>query len=322
MREFGLILIFSLSFMSLFGQQTEKLRISSGQLQIANQRLSRDVDSLTRKLAENEKRLAKKIEDASQTMEYLNSVVNSFGQIFTVLGIFIGIVSLALPIVMYQFGIKPSRLALQELEDNIDRRLAMSLSDVRQREIDAAIENLELGNTELRNRAISYLSLTQYGGYSDQQLFRLYSLLKKQHNQPNIKSQIAYILSTKKSEYADDLFSGEILLKDPAIKQMAFLYFTNTGFKNYKKQLVLVLKTTDSGSEFLTFAYNLAQHSHSELLELLHDEELVNLASDVHGDDLFRNFESLVATYNVDRPAYEKTYFYTKLNKNNSPADI
>ncbi len=275
--------------------------------------ISKKSDSVNKDLEKHEEVLSEKMSDASKTIDYLNSLVNSFSQIFTILGIFIGIITLASPIIIYQFGIKPSQRILKELELNFDTRLSTYLKTAREKEIDAAIENIKTGNTEKKNQAMAYLSLTHHEGLTDQQLFRIYNILKNNISQTNIKSQLAFVLTTNKNEYAESLFDSEESRKDPTIKFMGYLYFAKTGYTNYRSSLAGVINSSENpSSELNTFVSTLSQYSHTDLVDLFNDKVLTDLIKP--SPSFFENdLSSILTSINISEQLYKDSYLYQKL---------
>lgn len=291
----------------------------NGNIKISSDNNSKKIDSIKKDIIKREENLSQKLIDASNTIDYLNSLVNSFGQIFTILGIFIGIITLALPIIMYQFGIKPSQRALKDLELNIDTRLSTYLKTVREKEIDTAIENIKSGSTEKKNQAITYLSLTHHEGLTDQQFFRIYNILNNNLSQTNIKSQLAFILTTNKNEYAELLFGSEELRKDPTIKYMGYLYFSKTGFTNHRKSLADVINSSENpGLELNTFVTSLSQYSYTDTIEFFNDKELIDLI-EASNSFLENDLSAIMSSLNISEQIYNDSYIYQKLYHKGSP---
>jgi len=167
--------------------------------------------------------LTKEIEDSSNTISYLNSVISSFSSIATFLGIFIAILALVMPFATYQFAVKPSRDALKDLEKSFDVRLEKYLWENRNNQINQAIESIKRGNAVEKSQAISYLTFTQSEGLTDNQLFQVYNILRTKLSDNSVKSQLAFILSTRKTDYAAEFFNGSHVSDDPIIRQMAKL---------------------------------------------------------------------------------------------------
>jgi len=87
------------------------------------------------------------------------------------------LIAIGLPIITYQFGVKPSQNALKELETNLDNKVAAYLEKTRNEQVKKSIEHLKGDNNDLKGQAISFLSLTQHEGFSDEQMFEFFRLL-------------------------------------------------------------------------------------------------------------------------------------------------
>lgn len=267
------------------------------------------MDSFFVAVKEQEIRLDQRVSDSSRTIEYLNSLINAFGQIFTILGIFIAIIALALPIITYQFGIKPSQKALKDLEANMDSRLENYLKNARNKEIENALKNIREGSAEFKSQAISFLALTQHEGFSENQMFQIYSILNKNWNEHSVKSQLAFILSTRRNDYADELFNGDDIMQDPVIKQMAYLYFAKTGFQNNLSGIIKILNGSQNQlQEFSTLAFNLMQYSSADVIRLFDNETIISSLEVATLQKMNTEFTSTLKSLNVDTSAFEKTY--------------
>jgi len=308
------IIICVLSYLTIWVQPVDTIALAANKKAIMVDKDLKKIDSIKKIVDKKETVLTQRLDDASKTIDYLNSLINSFGQIFTILGIFIGIIALALPVVMYQFGIKPSQRALKELESNFDTRLSSYLKNARDNEIDKAINNIQNGSPEKKNQAIAYLTLSYHEGLTDQQLFRIYAILNRNLNQSNIKSQLAFILTTSKNEYAEHLFGNEESIRDPIIKQMAYLYFTKTGFTNHRENIASIINTAENPvEEFITFVINLAQYSYSEVIELFNDENLIDLLNIGSSSTIRSTFANILPNINISEQVFNGSYLYRKI---------
>ena len=270
------------------------------------------IDSLFYKLNELQdfkKQQEEIVKQTTQTISNQNSVISSFGTIYTILTILITVVSIGLPILMYQFGIKPSRNALRDLELNVDKKVENYLSDTRAEQIKKSVEHLKGNNIELKSQAISFLSLTVHEGYSEQQLFEFYRLLKSDKLNDQHKWTMAYLLASKKNDYADEIFNDEKLLDNLYIKQTALQYISLTGFENFIKPLKYFLdKATIKSTEFLSFLSNINLYNSQltfnffnckELIDHLDKKELCKIKSEI-------NF--YIDFLKIDKQQYQTTY--------------
>jgi hypothetical protein len=255
------------------------------------------------------------INNASNTISYLNSIISSYGVIFSILTIFIAIIALAIPIMTYQFGIKPSQKALKDLESNMDARLIKYLREKRNKDITDALANISGGNNERKSQALSYLSITSHEGFTDNQIFEIFTILNRNLNDNNIKNQLSYILTIKKNEFADQFFNNENNLKDSIIEQMAILYFIKTGISNNHKGLSCILNgSSDQYNTFIRLLFNLIQSSSKEVKDLINDINLIDLLSQETLKKIKQNFPLNVTGFDFNS-VYLNSYLFTKVNK-------
>jgi hypothetical protein len=280
------------------------------------QKINTELEVISLDLASKEIALTNKIENASNIIEYQNSIISSYGQIFTILAIFIAIITLVLPIITYLFGIRPSQKALKELEINMDKRLGDYIKNQRDKEIENALENIRTGNIEQKNQATSFLALSQHQGFNDNQLFKIYSILNENRDENNVKSQLAFILTSKRNNYADQLFNGNDVLEDPVIKQMAFLYYSKIGFKNNYAGIKKILNNAENQlSEFSTLSYNIMQYSVEELKAFFNDSTIINILSTNTLEKMKTEFQSTLSGLNMDDDTYKESALFKKVSE-------
>lgn len=235
-----LLLFITLSY--VYGQKPQdnnfnyknitELTDSIKQLQNQIQELKQEVQDLKIKQEWKNEILEERLKQASDTISNQNSLFDGFGVIYAIITIIIAFISIALPISIYLFSIKPSKKALKEFENNADKKMADFLSKSRNKQIEQAIENLKSQNQELINNAGMLLQLTQPQEFTDEHLYKLVMLLKSGDIDQVTKGTIAYIVSNRESNYATDFFSTAIEDKENVnIKNAAIKYFKIFGIK-------------------------------------------------------------------------------------------
>ncbi|MGQ0829408.1 MAG: hypothetical protein ACT4ON_13550 [Bacteroidota bacterium] len=242
--------------------------------------------------------LEERLKQASDTIANQNSLLDGFGVLYTIITIIITLIAVAVPILTYQFGVKPSQNAIKEFENNADKKFENYLSKTRNEQIEQAIENLKSQNQELKLNAINYLSLTQYQGFTDLQLYKLFVLLKSTDFDQTIEVNIAYIISNKKNDYATDYFTQIIKdgSKNISIKHAAIRYFTNIGIDNYLDLFKdLLAKSTDKQSEYFMLLAHVANANKKAVKRLLNAKELIDL---LDMNDLKKSQEGILSNKN------------------------
>lgn len=219
-----------------------------------------------------------RLQQASDTISNQNSLLDGFGVLYTIITIIIALIGVVLPVLTYQFGIKPSQDALKEFENNADKKMEEFLAKSRNKQIEQAIENLKSQNQELKTNAVTYLSLTQHQGFSDQQLFKLFMLLKSDDIDQVTKGTLAYTISNRKSDYATEYFKEAV--KNPAnvnVKYAATRYFANIGVENHLDVFrSLVANALDKNTEFNTILIHIANTNKNAVKILINDKLFVD----------------------------------------------
>lgn len=158
MRQVFLLLTFLFCTSLNYSQKNNKINTQINQnvftdsIQKLNQKIDRIELTINEKvtpLIKERNELKKEIANGHTLIEYQNSIVTSYGQIFTILAILIAIITLIIPLLTYLFGIRPSKKALRDLDKNMNKKLQDYLTNSRNNEIENALENIRKGNTEL-----------------------------------------------------------------------------------------------------------------------------------------------------------------------------
>src|SRR5690554_6680325 len=300
MRYLYFVLLLLLSFQIVHAKNQENViakDFSKYKLEIEDsiKNLRTEITNVTKINSKVTDDLESKLKDSANTISYLNSIIGTFGTILTVFGIFIAIIALIVPFVTYQYAVKPSRDALKDLEKNFDTRLEQYLWENRNKQINKALNSIKNGNAEEKSQSIAFLSFTQSEGLTDEQLFQIYSLLKKNQTDYSIKSQLSFILSTRKTDYATELFNSSGVKEDPVIRQMAMLYYAKTGYKNNYEGLKHILgDETNQDISFNSFIGNLHQYNSTDVTEAISDKNLIDLLSEKTLKKLEKSFPAYV----------------------------
>jgi hypothetical protein len=256
------------------------------------------------------------IDEATTTIEFLNSVVGSFEIIFAILGIFIAVLTLIIPFATYQYAVKPSQNALKELEANFDTRLKTYLENSRNTQIQNALDNIQGGSKELKHQGISFLTYIQNEGLSDDQLFKIYNMLKMNFSDNSIKGQLAFILTTRKTIYSSELFNNFENLSDPIIKQMALIYFAKTNYKENYNGISHILKISeDQQVDLHSLLLNFNQYSIEGVKEFLNDPKIIDLLSKASLEKLKTSLFSIINSLNGFNEDYKNTLLYKRLEE-------
>jgi hypothetical protein len=258
--------------------------------------------------------LEQRIQQASDTIKNQNSLFNGFGIIYSIITIVMTLIAIGLPIITYQFGVKPSQNALKELETNLDNKVAAYLEKTRNEQVKKSIEHLKGDNNDLKGQAISFLSLTQHEGFSDEQMFEFFRLLKSDKLSDTHKGTVAYLLSSRVNDYANEIFSDKEQLKNNAIKSSAYQYIPKAGISKFIKPLINFLKdNSNQYGEFWTLITITQMYSKSTINELINNKELIDILKPETLVTMKTGIKSLLDNLEIDENIFKKTYLYKKI---------
>lgn len=250
--------------------------------------MSREIQALQR-AASAEKQLEERIRTASEALEIHSTVFSGFEAYLAIVGIFLGVISLAVPIgaaiFTYLQAIKPARAALARvarLERKLQARLLRDVNDFlanREHErVEQALAEIEGAESTSRNEALMYLSLNQHYKFSEPQLLRIYGLLRLSPPLDDYSRQVlTMLLSGRVSRFADDYFRSSI---DPNPQFGAHLfyaikYISIRGPEPFMDRLRdFVLNTANHSQNLLLLVSHLRNFAPTYVTAILNDAEI------------------------------------------------
>jgi len=318
MRIKILVLIFCALTSLCFSQQQAKSIPLDNQISALSDslvKLNLKISDLSNKLSWKNEILEERLKQASDTISNQNSLFDGFGVLYSIITIVITLIAIALPILTYQFGVKPSQDALKDFEANSEKKFETYLNKTRNKQIEQAIENIKSQNQVLKTNATMFLSLTQHQGFTDQQLYKLFMLLKSDEVDQVTKGTIAFAISNRKSDHATNYFTEE--LKSPKninVKYAAIRYFANIGIEAYLSVFKdLISNATDKNAEFNIVTISAGQANKNAVQFLLNDKSII----DQLGDDALRmqklTIPSLKTSWQLTDEEIDKTYLSEKI---------
>ncbi|HTO37836.1 MAG TPA: hypothetical protein VL021_05380 [Brumimicrobium sp.] len=258
--------------------------------------------------------LEQRIQQASDTIANQNSLFDGFGILYAIITIVMTLIAIGLPIVTYQFGVKPSKNALKELENNLDNKVEIYLKKSRSNQVKKSIKHLKGDNDELKGQAISFLSLTQHEGFSDEEMFEFYQLIESNKLTETYVGSVAHLLSSRVNDFANKIFSNKEQLKNNSIKSSAYQYIPKAGLSKFIKPLTVFLRDNNNQyGEFWTLVTFTHMYSKSVCNELFESKELIDILNPETLLTLKIGLKPLLENLNIDEEIFNKTYLFRKI---------
>jgi hypothetical protein len=318
MKKYTTLFFFLLMSISFGQKPQEKKTIDKIVIELSDtmKLLRQQVQAINIKQEWKNQILEERLKQASDTISCQNSLFDGFGVLYTIITIVIALIGIALPILTYQFGIKPSQLALKEFENNAEKKMEEFITKTRNKQIEQAIENLKSQNQELKSNAITFLSLTQHQGFTDEQLYKLFLLLKSDSIDQSIKGTIVNSISSRKSDFATDYFSEAIKdSKNINIKFAAIRYFAIIGIENYLNVFRdLISNAVDKNTEFITLLTYVFSSNKNSVIPILNDKELIDKLDDNTLKMLKSSMSIFITSWQISDKEFEKSYLNQKIN--------
>lgn len=242
--------------------------------------LSQSLDSTKRSI--DDTRLRESLISAEAIINKQNSLIDGFSNVFSILTIFIGLLAFGIPILIYFLTIKPANKALKKAKLNF----VSEIKNFNEEQINEAIENLKSKNNVLiRNSLNHILSLVPKNRFSEQQVYRLFSIVKYENIDLSIKESIAFILINYNfpfcKNYFYDLISEKVeTIENNNLKNYAFNYL----IKFHRSEVYLlanlnqmIISSVKKKESLLVLLDWLVPDNEAIIWRLLSFEPLINL---------------------------------------------
>lgn len=310
MKKIILFLLFFVSINFIFSKSlgnTENNRIGV---------LDKKVDSLIEIQKISEVTILKeRIIQATETIENQSAIISSFGTLYTIITIVLALIGVALPILTYQFGIKPSQKALEDFERNSERKFNEFLTISRNAEIENAIKNLIDKDSSVQNTAINFLSLNYHALLSNNQLLKIIDIITNEKLDNTTISQLYHVISNQKNDVVKKYFEKQINLnnvsKDSLILYYAIKAFSYYEYNSYNKALKNYV--TANSEKFLEVISYMGVITKSNVIKLLNDDAIIDQLDQEDVEKIKTSIEFYVTDWQENKSNYENTYLGKKL---------
>lgn len=297
-----------------YGQKINKNIHPNNRIEV----LEKKIDSII-SIQESQKTriLEERINQATETISNQNSIITSFGTLYSIITIVFALIGIALPILTYQFGIRPSQNALKDFEKTSEEKFNKYLEEKQVKEIDNAISNLKSEDSFTRNNSIKFLSLNYHNGFNTNQIDSLLQLLKDNSLEESTINQIHNCISNQKNEnvkiyYLNYLSSTNTTEVDAKI-YYCIKFLNNYDFSDYKYNLANYISNKEYS--FIVITTYLSQFSKSVLINLFNENNIINNLTENELNSLKSSQESyLKSTWKITKQEFEATYLFEKIN--------
>lgn len=312
-NKITLLLLFSILGFNSFSQenkQPEKIKIED---------LNVKIDSVI-KTQKNFKNtvLKERIEQATETISHQNSIISSFGTLYSIITIIFALLGIALPILIYLFGIRPSQKALKDFEENSVKKFEKFIEENKKNEINNAINNLKSQDNSIKNNAINFLSLNYHFGFDENQLLKILSILNEKNLDDNLSNQLNHCISNQKNENVKKYFE-EFLLNSKVLDTKFYYcikFFSNYDYETYKALLKQYITNNIEKNQSILFTISiyLSQFSKSDFNKLINDKSIIDSFDDDAKKYLNQSYKNFLTTWKIEEKDFKKTYLFQKIN--------
>lgn len=284
------------------------------------QQLRRSVDSLI-KLQESRKieLLEDRLTQATETISNQDSILSSFGNIYTVITIIIALIGVASPILTYIYGIRPSQIELEKFRKNSEKEFDRFLLNNKKREIATAVGNLENQDIAIRNSAMNYLLFNHHSQMADQQVTKIIELIKSNGFDDSMLNQAYTILSNQKNILIKRFFSELLLERDisPNLDYFALKSFSYYGYDMYRNDVKKYL--ANRGGKYLNIALLLLRTSKADLFPFFNDKEIVDSLSPDELQAVKASYRNYLDIWKISDNEFNETYIGNVLSNLDGP---
>lgn len=308
------LLVFAL-LSNLSYSQVKNERINPQQVQI--EQLSRKVDSLIASKEQHKSAiLEQRMIQATETIANQNAIISSFSTLYTIITIIFALIGIALPILTYQFGIKPSRDALTEFERHSEEKFDKFLSVNKAKEIENAINSLLNEDLAIRNNAINFLALNYHIGFNQGQISKILNIIEQKLLDNTDVNQLHYCISFKRNVEVRNYF-GKLLMRlsEKEVTELHYClkFLVLYGYDNYKDSIRQYVKNNEGNYWYSTVTAILSQFSKADLFHLLNDEQIFNDLSEEEITNIRDTYKSSSNYLRITTEEFESTYLFKNI---------
>lgn len=301
-----------LLFFLIFSNSNSQTKVNNYKEQIEIQTINKKIDSIINSERKT-KILEERINQATETISNQNSMISGFGTLYTIITIVFAIIGIALPILTYQFGIKPSQKALEEFDKNAEKKFMNFMNSKKQEEIDNAILNLNNEDIFIKNNALNYLSLNYHLGFNETQIIKLIKFIEKNIGDDTFNMQLAHCLTNQKNDDTKDFFINYLRnstkIDNLIYYCMKFLSFYDyndykDSFKKYVSEL--------SGSFSVILNYT-SLFSRETTKKIMNDKEVIDKLKPEDFAYLKSSWNHHLDSWKMNENEFKKTYLFQKI---------
>jgi len=313
MKKNILIFIFSFFLISCYCQKVNKTENTK----IEN--LNSKLDSVIKTQKTFKDSVLKlRIEQATETISHQNSIISSFGTLYSIITIIFALLGVALPILIYLFGIKPSQKALKEFEENSVKKFEKFIAENKKNEIDNAINNIKSEDNSIKNNAINFLSLNYHFGFDENQILKILNILNEKNLDENLCNQLNHCISNQKNENVKKYFDDFLI--NSKVFDTKFYYclkfYSNYKYEVYNELLKkYILNNIENNQSILfTISIYLIQFSRTDFNKLINDKSIIDSFDDETNKNLKQSYISYLTSWKMEEKDFQNTYLYKKIN--------
>lgn len=255
-------------------------------------------------LNESDEVLKERLELAAETISGLNSQINFYTWVMSIL---ISVFGIVIPLLGYFFVIKPQ----SELKQMITTNIGEYLESNRKARIDTALEQLSSQEYFIRVQGLTTLQLLQPISFSENQIARVILTIKNEKLDA-VKTSLASMLLFQNSKLADVFFSDDLLTEPTSsYYQTSILYYLQPAKTDKLREIFP--RVPNSSALFMSMVAANRQNK-DVVLALLNDDVLISeIKKGKTPEDLRQYNRDIRANTNLTDLEYHTTKFYQVL---------
>jgi hypothetical protein len=239
------------------------------------------------------------VTELAELSKLYDQQLNRLNTIIYILTILVGLVTVAAPIFLYFYQVRPGarlKRTIDSLDDTIYKKLKQFLKDDIESRIEESLNNMTAPDESVAMDAANYLSLNQYNIGTDSHMLKIFAILNMDPD-ANRANVLASILAKKKNKYADQYFRSliERKINNSTLNFYAIRYFTLFDFDNSLSWIRNFIRTNNVApgntpqinngqisANYSNVAFNLINISKTNFLKLINDQDLnISLDKDI-----------------------------------------
>lgn len=255
--------------------------------------------------------MASQLQLANEDIVRQSNLINNFGSVYTIIGVFFLLLGIFIPAWTYISSIKPSKDILNDFDSKVEKKFTEFISTKRVQEVDIALRDILSNTFQVQDSAIQFLSFTQHQSFTDEQILKIYEALMSGVIENRRRPPLQMILAKYEKSYISEYFLMHIKFADFTCG-IAIQYFVTFGIEKFIYRIRDVITGLSESLKIQMYGYYILKTnevSKKDALVFFEDDNLFSVLSQSQSKIVFERISSQPYIFNIRLTKFYKYAF-------------